>query len=271
MKILILISGRVNYISDQNFLEIKKVLKEHEISFFFTPWHGQDEKTMEKFINLYQPEGIKKIFPNNINYNTKNIKYPDNAGSIEGFFYNWDGLIQGLNEMKKYCITNKKFPDFILRYRADILPKIDTNFKIKNKLKENEIIIPDIYHWNGLNDQIFLFKYDSIDIFNDFFNFVNKEIVSKSFFSSELIFLKYLKVKKIKVFFNQFEYNLLRSKKFVKVPTIHNVSSKIPINDKLIIKINKLQYKFRNFKRFFISKRIRSNKQDIILNEKNEI
>ena len=41
--------------------------------------------------------------------------------------------------------------------------------------------------------------------------------------------------------------------------------NKIPISDKIFIKLNKLKFKLRTFNNFFISKTTRNNQQDIII------
>jgi hypothetical protein len=41
--------------------------------------------------------------------------------------------------------------------------------------------------------------------------------------------------------------------------------SKIPLSDKISIKLNKLKFKLRNFNNFFINKSKRNNQQDIII------
>ena len=41
--------------------------------------------------------------------------------------------------------------------------------------------------------------------------------------------------------------------------------TKIPLSDKIIIKLNKLKFKLRNFNNFFINKSKRNNQQDIII------
>jgi len=41
--------------------------------------------------------------------------------------------------------------------------------------------------------------------------------------------------------------------------------TKIPLSDKIFIKLNKLKFKLRNFNNFFISKTKRNNQQDIII------
>ena len=41
--------------------------------------------------------------------------------------------------------------------------------------------------------------------------------------------------------------------------------TKIPLSDKINIKLNKLKFKLRNFNNFFINKSKRNNQQDIII------
>jgi len=262
-KIIVLISGRLKYLSDENFLRIKKSLKKFEVNFILTPWEFENEILIRKFKDKYNPILVKKISQTNHDKQIKLIKFPDHAGSMEGFFYNWEGVCKGFKEIINYY-SNKNFnPDYVLRYRADILPKRNSYFNIKNNLTDNQIVVPDRYHWNGVNDQIFLVKYNTIKNFELFFKYIEIHINQSRFFSGEYIFYKFLKKNNFKIFFNKFDYNLMREKNFKKKNNTKIFKSKIPLKDYFQIKYNKIKYKLRNFNDFFILKNKRNKYQDI--------
>ncbi len=264
-KIIVLISGRLKYLSHENFIRINDNLKDYDIEFFLTPWEQENINLINTFKKIYKPIAIKKIsqskFENKINL----IKYPDYAGSMEGFFYNWEGICKGLKEIDLYFENENFKPDFILRYRSDILPKQNTFFEIKNVNFNKKLIVPDRYHWNGINDQLFLFKYNEIKLFQNFFKFVDSHIKDNRFFSGEFIFYRFLKKNNFEPIFNNFDYTIMREKNFKKKNIPNDLKSKIPIRDNLLIKLNKLMYKIRNFKEFYILKNKRNKYQDMIL------
>ncbi len=264
-KIIVLISGRLKYLSDQNFLRIKKIFKDFDLDFFLTPWENEDISLINKFAEIYKPIAIKKISQSKFENKIKLIKYPDNAGSMEGFFYNWEGICKGLNEINLYFIEKNSSPDYVLRYRSDILPDNNSIYEIKNKTIYNKLIIPDRYHWNGINDQIFLFEFNKIKIFKNFFDFVDSHIQQNRFFSGEFIFYRFLKNNKLDLIYNNFDYKIMREKNFQKKNITDDLKSKIPLRDNLLIKLNKLMYKIRNFKEFYILKNKRNKYQDMTI------
>ena len=264
-KIIVLISGRLKYLSDENFLRIKKNFNPHHLDFFLTPWEDENTDLVNIFKNKYKPIAIKKISRSNFNNKIKLIKYPDYAGSLDGFFYNWEGVCKGLDEIDLFFKKKNFSPDFILRYRSDILPKKNSLFEITKSNLDNKVIIPDRYHWNGLNDQIFLLNFNAIKNFKNFFKYVDNHIKYKNFFSGEFIFYKFLRKKKLKVIFNNFDYRIMREKKFKKNNLLSDFNSKIPLRDNCLIKFNKFMYKMRNFKEFYFLKSKRNKNQDIII------
>ncbi len=264
-KIIILISGKLKYLSDENFLRIKKNLKNFDVDFFLTPWEEEKIGLINIFKKKYKPIAIKKISQSNFKSKIKSIKYPDNAASLEGFFYNWEGICKGLNEIDLYFSKKTSPPDFILRYRSDILPERNSFFNLNKTILNNRLVVPDRYHWNGINDQIFLFQFSTIKIFKNFFKFVDSHINDKRFFSGEFIFYRFMKKYNLKPIFNNFDYRLMREKKFKKKDLSSNLKSKIPIRDNLVIKLNKLIYKIRNFNEFYLLKNKRNKYQDMII------
>jgi len=157
----------------------------------------------------------------------------------------------------------KKKPDYILRYRSDILPKDNQTLIDKNEVKRGQILIPDRYHWNGLNDQIFMINTEDIEIFKKFDSFLNEHIERNRFFCSEYIFQRFIKKIKFKIKYSNFDYNVMRFNNYKKSSN-HAYSKKIFI-DLINCKINRFKYKIRNFKEHFIKKTNRNNKQDILV------
>ena len=128
------------------------------------------------------------------------------------------------------------------------------------------LYIPDCYHWNGYNDQVFLSKVKTLNKFSNFFETVNKFIENNHFICPEYIFYKFFKKKKININFFEFNYQILKNKKIlnIKDQLLKKEKSYIPIKDKIIIKILKLLYKFRNFKEFYIKKKKRNKNQNLL-------
>ena len=174
----------------------------------------------------------------------------------------WHSFSEGCKEIKKYVFENK--PEYILRYRSDILPKFDQLF-INSELKAKQVLIPDRYHWNGINDQFFLFNHSNIDDFIGINEFLIDYQKKNLLFSSELIFQRFLKEKKIKIKFVDYSYNIMRkenknNKQFENKKTI-----KLKLYDIIAIKLNKLNFKLRNFNSFYLKKNKRNNQQDILI------
>ena len=126
-------------------------------------------------------------------------------------------------------------------------------------------MIPDRYHWNGVNDQFFIFNFSDLDYFIDIMDYLTEYKNKDLLFSSELIFQRFLKERKFKISFVNYNYKIMRNliknkrenKKYRKV--------KIPLIDKITIKLNKLMFRIRNFKDFYINKSNRNNQQNIII------
>ena len=106
-------------------------------------------------------------------------------------------LIQSFSKLKHELSEN----DIILRFRTDIKinsKKLNLNL---DEISDNTLYIPDCYHWNGYNDQVFLSKVKTLNKFSNFFETVNKFIENNHFICPEYIFYKFLKKKKINIIF----------------------------------------------------------------------
>tara|TARA_Y100000591_G_scaffold205121_1_gene177637 strand:- start:17 stop:817 length:801 start_codon:yes stop_codon:yes gene_type:complete len=261
-SIIVLITGQLRYFSKSNYENLIENFKDYNLEFFITCWEDQEEKLLDLFSSIYKPIELKKIKIRNFSSLAKNILTPDTAVNPENIFHMWHSFVEGCKEIKKYVFQNK--PDYILRYRSDILPKVDQLF-INHELKTKQVLIPDRYHWNGINDQFFLFNYSNIDDFINIDEFIINYQKKNLLFSSELIFQRFLKQKNIKIKFVDYHYNIMRkenknNKKFENKKII-----KLKLYDKIAIKLNKLKFKLRNFNNFYLKKNKRNNQQDIII------
>ncbi len=261
-NILVLITGQLRYFSRKNYENLIKNFKNYNLYFFITCWENQDEKIVNEFISIYNPIKLKKIKIQNFSSLVKNIKIPDTAVNPENIFHMWYSFSEGCKEVKNFLFKNR--PDYILRYRSDILPNIN-QFSKDIEIAQNQVLIPDRYHWNGINDQLFLFNYSNLDEFIDINNFLIQYQTKKLLFSSELIFQRFLKKKKLKIKFIDYDYNIMRKENKNNNITVDKTIIKLSLYDKITIKLNKLKFRLRNFNNFYFKKNRRNNQQDIIL------
>lgn len=255
-KIHIFFCGELRYF-EKNFLTLKNYLRNYHTNFLFYPWKNQIEK-INDFKKNYINSQFDFIFQNDWQLKISRIKYPDNANSkIINLFYMWDALTQS------FLILNKtlKDDDIVLRCRTDvIIHSSELKFDI-NTIEENTLYIPNCYHWNGLNDQIFFSKVSTLKKFQFFFEYLDTMIDSNNFICPEYVYYKYLKKMNIRVVFFEIDYQILRNNqnKFIRNKTI------IPLKDRAIIKFLKLSHKIRNFYQFFIKKKKRNKNQNLYI------
>ncbi len=260
-KILVVISGKLNFFSKENFIKLKDSFKEYDLEFSIFPWEDQSEEVINKFLDIYNPIYCEKIKISDFNEEIKKIKFPDFSGNPVGTLHMYKSICLSFNIIKEIYKNKESKPDFILRYRSDILPKSNQNY-IQTELEDNSILVPDRYHWNGLNDQIFLIRFQDLGIFDYFEKFLHSHILSNRFFSSEYIFLRFIK-KYFKIYYSDFDYNIMRLKNILK--KTKNIKSKKLLIDTINCKFNKLRFKFRNFKDHYIKKINRNKFQEIYI------
>ena len=252
-KIFVLFSGELR-LFPENFSSINKYLKEYEKFFLFYPWDHESKK-IKYFQALYGIYKLNYIYQKNWDKYIKRIKYPDTASNIPSLFYMWDALLQSFLNIKSTLNEN----DLILRFRTDIKINSKKFFLNLDNIKDDTLYIPDRYHWNGINDQVFFTKVKTLKKFSNFFEFVENSINKNEFISPEYIFYKFIKKEKIKIIFFDLDYQLLRNKK---KESTNKKMSYIPFKDKIIIKYLKITYKFRNFKKFYLEKKKRNKVQN---------
>ena len=235
-------------------------MNEFEKIYLFYPWIREKSK-MDLFKKYYSKNHIEYIVEHNWTKNIDRIKYPDYASNISSLFYMWDALTQSFLKIKNILSED----DIIMRFRTDIkIHSKQLNLNL-NKLKDNTLYIPDCYHWNGLNDQVFFSKVKTLSVFDDFFKFIDSSINNNDFICPEYNFYKFLKKKNVKTVFFDFNYQILKNQKLInnKELFVKEKKSYIPLRDKINIKILKLLYKLRNFNDFYIKKNKRNKTQNL--------
>ena len=261
-RILVLLTGQLRSFSKKNYENLLKNFSSFELDFFIVCWQNHEIETVNLFKSIYKPVVLKKIKNKSFIFDSVNIKVPDTAVNTENTFKMWHAFSEGCKEIKKLKI--KKKYDYILRYRSDILPEEKQIFKF-TKLQQKIILIPDRYHWNGINDQIFLFNFSDLDYFISIISFINEYKKKNLLFSSELIFQRFLKEKNFKINYVEYKYKLMRNSQKKNINFHNNKIIKIPLVDRISIKLNKFKFRIRNFKNFYINKTNRNNKQNIII------
>ena len=261
-RILVLISGQLRYFSIKNYETLLKNFRDYELDFIIVCWDNHDEEIIKLFKKNYNPINLIEIKTRNFSLESNNVKYPDTEVNTENTFHMWYSFSEGCKKIKNLSFREK--PDYILRYRSDILPDFNQTF-INKELKQKQIFIPDRYHWNGINDQFFLFNYSDIDYFTKVIDYLEDYQKKNLFFSPELIFLRFLKKIKFKINYIDYNYRIMRKLKKDNKNSKKIKITKMPLSDKIFIKLNKLKFKLRNFNNFFINKSKRNNQQDIII------
>ena len=256
-------TGQLRYFNELNYKVLKNSLKEYDLYFYIVCWKNENEDIKKKFIKLYNPIKLIEIEDKCFLNEVKRIKIPDTAVKSENIFKMWHSFIRGCELLKK-----EKFdisPDYILRYRSDLLPS--NNQKIDLGLcRENDILIPDMNHWNGVNDQFFIFKFSKIKKIITFSNFISEYLNKKLLFSSELIFQRFLNKLSLNINYINFDYKIMKKNDNLKNKLIKkDTQNNIPFREKFFVSINKLKFKLRNFKEFYITKNKRNKYQDILI------
>ena len=261
-KILVLLSGQLRHFSEKNYKNLINNFRDYRLEFFITCWEGENKESKNIFSKIYKPIKLTHIKNQDFSSEVKNILVPDTAVNSENIFHMWYAFSESCKNINKLSFDDP--PDYILRYRSDILPETKQNFKF-DKVKEKNILIPDRYHWNGVNDQFFIINYKDLKYFVNIYLYLREYLEKKLLFSSELIFQRFIKKINFKINYIDYDYKIMRRVKKSKIKLKQYKITKIPIYERLTIKFNKLNFKIRNFKNFFIDKRKRNNQQDIII------
>ena len=253
-KIYILFSGQLRFF-EENLKSIEKSLKYVDKLYLFCPWNTEIKK-IKLFKKYYKNSKFKLIKQRNWTNHIQKVKYPDKANShVSNLFYMWDALVQSF----QYYIKILDKDDIVVRLRTDIKIK-STRFQLDfSKIKNGTLYIPDCYHWNGLNDQIFVSKVNTLKKFKFFFKFLDIMIKDNRFISPEYVYYRFIKMNKLNIIFFNLDYQILRKK----ISYIRKRSQTIiPLKDQLVIKNLKFLFKLRNFNQFFIKKNKRNKNQN---------
>ena len=260
-SILVIITGQLRYLSKKNYDFLLNNFSNYNLDFYINYWEDEKVELKNLFKKNYKPIVLSKIKRKNFLSAVRKIKIPDTAINLENTFHMWHSLSESFNQINSFNFTKK--PDYILRYRSDILPKFNQNISLSN-LNKKTVCVPDRYHWNGVNDQFYIFNFSDIKYFLNFNIYLKKDIKKNLLFSPELIFQRYLNTFDLKIKYINYDYRIMRKKsdsivkndfKFQKI--------KIPLKDKIDIKINKFKFRMRNFINFYIKKNNRNNLQNI--------
>ena len=262
-KIIVLLTGQLRYFSELNYKNLKNSLKDYDLSFYIVCWENEKKEIKDKFVKLYNPIKFLEIQDKDFSEEVKKIQIPDTAVKSENIFKMWYSFIKACELLSKEKFNEA--PTYILRYRSDLLPLENQNIDIKFS-NNNDIFVPDLNHWNGINDQFFIFHYSKLNKMIEFLEFIYKYLNKKLLFSSELIFQRFLREKNLKVKYINFNYKIMKKKVNIQSNTdFENKSIQIPFKEKIFININKLKFKFRNFKEFYITKNKRNKFQDTLI------
>ena len=262
-KIIVLITGQLRYFTELNYKILKNSLKNYDLIFYIACWEHETKDVKDKFVKLYNPIKLIEIQDKDFSFKIKKIKFPDTAVKSENIFKMWYSFTKGCEFLSKENFIEA--PSYILRYRSDLLPLENQNIDIKFK-DSKSILVPDLNHWNGINDQFFIFHYSKIKDMINLFEFIDKYLNKKHLFSSELIFQRFLKEKNFKIKYIDFDYKIMKKKMNIQsITNLKNKNNEIPFKERIFISMNKLKFKFRNFKKFYILKNKRNKFQDKII------
>ena len=124
---LVFIPGKLNFFSKENAIKLKENIGD-DLKFCLFPWNDIEQKKINKFKKIYNPTILKKISKPEFKNIVKKIKYPDYAGNTIGTLYMWESIRQSFLQINNFYKKKKEKPDYIIRYRFDILPKQKKKF-----------------------------------------------------------------------------------------------------------------------------------------------
>ena len=257
--ILVLISGQLRFFSKKNYDFLIKNFSNYKLEFFITCWDNEKNETKTFFKSYYKPIKLDEIENKIFLRNVERVKVPDTAINSENIFHMWHSLSEGFKKINTFKFIKK--PDYILRYRSDILPILNQKISL-DKLRKKDIFIPDRYHWNGVNDQFYIFNFTDLKYFLNLNIYLEDYLNKKLLFSPELIFQRFLKNIRFNVRYSNYDYKIMRNNQRNKLK-LELKKVKIPLWEKFVVKINKIKFKMRNFKTFFIQKSNRNNQQNV--------
>lgn len=255
-KIAVLISGNIR-LFQSNLPFLKKILANFNYSIFATVWKNQEN--LEEFKKLYNPIKIEEITKKNWDDAISRILYvtgeENRSYKLLNIFNMWDSIAATSNLLIKYCNEkNEKF-DYVLRYRTDLELISFKNFynQVLN-LKNNEILIPEVHNYRGINDQFFFMNFKTFPIIQKIIEYLILSIKNKKVFHSEYLFSQFVKSNSIKIkIIDDINYSQLGNKTHTNLNLKPTKTAFIPFYDKIEMKKIKYLLKFKK-----IQKKIKS-------------
>ena len=195
MRIAVLFSGRIAGYKNNYKSIIENLVNGNEADFFLSHSPELDED-LGGFIDLYNP-----VILNNdeIKY-TDITKYLPKPGGckhrIMCMFFNRKRVFE---DLKKYMKENKKEYDLYISCRVDVsyIDKLD--FKIFQDCRDNDIFIPNIYDYEGINDQFAIGNLKAMEkymlVYDEIINMINYVTIVYP----EIILLTYLQKNEINI------------------------------------------------------------------------
>lgn len=148
-------------------------------------------------------ETIYKNFeiPSDWNFVNKSMEHKwNNYNTLSMFFHNY-------NAFNHLIATCGNF-DTIIKFRSDV--DFNVKFPLQTTLNDNTIYVPKIHHYCGINDQIAYGNQQSMQIYCDVYNNIEKYINElKVKFHPETLLKYHLDKNNIKVETFDFNYNLI--------------------------------------------------------------
>jgi hypothetical protein len=255
-KIAVLVSGNIR-LFDQNLPFLKNIFTNFDYSIFAAVW--RDQKNLEEFKNLYKPIKIIEITKKNWEEAISKILYvtgeENRSYKLLNIFNMWDSIAETSALLTKYCYEkNDKF-DYVLRYRTDLELISFKNFtnQLLN-LKNNEILIPEVHNYRGINDQFFFMSFITFPIIEKITNYLILCINNKRVFHSEYLFSQFIKSNSIKIkIINDINYSQLGDKTHTNLNLKPTKTAFIPLYDKIEMKKIKYLLKFKKLQKKIIN------------------
>jgi len=161
----------------------------------------------------------------------------------------WNSIAESCNILYKHCKEKKIKFDYVLRYRTDLELVSFKNFSNQLlRLKDNEILIPSINNFRGVNDQIFFFNFKTSKVLKKIISYLILCINNKRVFHSEYLFSQFLRFNSIKIkIIDDINYVQLGKKTHADMSLKPTKTAFIPIYDKIEMKKIKYVLKFKRF------------------------
>lgn len=255
-KIAVLISGNIRLFYN-NLPFLRKILTDFDYSIFAVVWNNQEN--LEEFKKLYNPIKIEQITKKNWDDVINKILYvtgeENRSYKLLNIFNMWDSIAATSALLIRYCNEKSEKFDYVLRYRTDLeLISFKNFYSQLLNLKNNEILIPEVHNYRGVNDQFFFMNFKTFPIIQKIIEYLILCVKNKKVFHSEYLFSQFLKSNSIKIkIINDINYSQLGNKTHTNLNLKPTKTAYIPFYDKIemkkikyLLKFKKLQKKIKN-------------------------